>query len=220
MTMIKRYNLENLNGWIQAGESGNSGGGSITPNPNYVMTPGKPPSDITPAVFSIKGKTPYANAYWYDQLGSHPEATRFNLSLSFALPSASDLSACQAVEFELQQSTGALVFNMAWQFNQVGSKTLRIFNYATKVWEDTGIPFALVAGKWTTVYAEFVRNATETWHTGIAINGIWSTIMSAHPGVPTKGAPYLNAAFQLDSVGSNPPPFYRCFVKDYNVSWI
>lgn len=206
-------NIEAKAGWIQPGNVGDTGGGSGKPNGSFLMTAG------TPATFSVKGAYPYNNSYWYLPVGARNQATQFQLALAFMFPTASDLAASQAVEMELQQSTGLLVFNMAIQFTLAGAHTLKIFNYAAKQWEDTGIPFVLTPGQWTTVAAQFVRTATEMTHVGVTLNGVAHPIGKSHAGTATNGAGYLNAAFQLDSNGSNPPPAYSVKVQNYNVSF-
>ena len=216
---VTLWNLERLTDWKQAGNTGDSGGGSSKPNGVGIMTPGTP---TTPATFSAKGNYPYNNFFWYGNITATAPctitATRFRLAMQFMLPSAADLAACQAVEYQSQQTTGKMLFNMAYQFNQT-SKTLRIFNYGTTVWEDTGIPIALVAGQWTSIVGEFARTATAMTHIGCTLNGVWHTIMSTEAGAPlTSGTPYLKESFQLDSNGKNPPTPYVCHVQNYNVS--
>ncbi len=209
-------NLEESAGWIQPGNVGNSGGGSPVPHGTYEMTLG---TMLSPATITIQPAYPYDNFYFYRGLGTFNTATHFRLALQFQLPTEADIVACQAFEFEMQQSTGALVFNMAYQFNQAGTKTLRIFNYATKVWADTGIPFTLIPGQWTTVVAEFARTASVMYHVGITVNGVWHSVLVPHNGVAVSGIGYLNAAFQLDTTGGNEPPSYKCLLQNYDVSW-
>jgi hypothetical protein len=207
-------NLEMLTTWIQAGNLGNSAGNTATGT--FVMTPA-PLGTGKPANFSAKGNAPYADSYWYVGLGAQPNATKFRQALSFMLPTPADLTACQAVEFEIQQDATGEIWNMAWQCDFT-SKKWRYFDYTAKKWVASYIPVNVTAGKWVDVVAEYVRTGTQMCHVGITIDGVWYPVLASFTGWPSGGE-YLNAAFQLDCNGMNPPPSFNCQVKNYDVSW-
>lgn len=208
-------NIERLAGWLQPGNVGNTGGGSPVPHGTYELSLG---STVTPAMAVIQPAYPYDNYYFYRTLGQFNAATQFQLAMEFMLPTAADLAASQAIEMELQQANGAFIFNMALQFTLAGPRTLKIFNYATKVWEDTGIAFTLLPGNWMAVAAQFARTATAMTHVGVYLNGTHYPIGKTHAGT-SSGSSYLNAAFQMDSTGGTPPPSYKLQIQNYNVSW-
>jgi hypothetical protein len=206
-------NIERLTNWEIPPLVGNQAG--INSPGVFTFTPG---TATAPAVFTAAGKGPWANGYFLTRLGDHSAATRFRLSLEFRLPTAADLAGVQALECECQKSSGKLIGNMATQFDQAGKKTIRIFNFAAKVWEDTGIGFTLVAGQWTSFVAEFAQTDSAMTHIGIWLNGVWHSILASHPLVPVSGNPYFNAAWQNDSMGGNPPAPYSVEVRNYTVS--
>jgi len=205
--------LETQPGWLQAGNSGDSGGGSSKPNGTFTIVPGD-------TVFSAKGNYPYNNGYWYLPItGNFDADTLFSYSLQFMLPTAADLSACQAVEFELQQNVGGNIYNMAWQADIKGSGLWRTFNYTTSAWEATTIPVKLIAGEWTAITATFLRSASGTLtHVDFTLNGVTTPINVTRAATPMVQSDYLHAAFQLDSNGMTPPTPYICHVKGMTVT--
>ena len=63
-------NIERLGNWIVPPLVGNSAG--VASPGTFTMTPGSP---TQPAVFSAQGRGPWANGYFYTQLGPNPKAT-------------------------------------------------------------------------------------------------------------------------------------------------
>jgi len=140
--------LQARSGWIQPSNAGDTGGSSDKQNGTFVMAPGEV------ATFSAAGAYAYNNGYWYYRLGPQPSATRFLFRFAVQLPTDADVAACQAVEFELQQTIAGVVYNMAWQAPLLEGGQWRTFDYANHVWLGAGVPLdktLFSAGKWLTI---------------------------------------------------------------------
>ena len=215
--------FEQQSDWIQAGNTGDTGGGSAKPNgtfrmkPSTVEIPATAAVPAAPAMFSAEGKYPYNNGYWYRVIpGAWNAMTYFCYQVQFMLPTAADLQACQAVEFELQQNVGGHIYNMAWQADIKGCGAWRTFDYNTSQWIQTSIPASLTAGEWMAVEAVYLRGADCTLtHVSLSVDGVVHPVNIRKAGTPKVESDYVHCAFQLDS-GSTPVP-YVCHVQGVNV---
>ena len=215
--------FEQHSDWIQASNTGDTGGGSAKPNGTFMMKPATLEIPATaavpaaPAMFSAEGKYPYNNGYWYIVIpGAWNAMTYFCYEVQFMLPTMADLDACRAVEFELQQNVGGHIYKMAWQAYIKGTGVWRTFDYNTSQWVPTVIPVSITAGEWTAMEAVYLRGEDcNLTHVSLSVNG------TRHPVNITKAATakvqgdYVHCAFQLDS-GSTPVP-YVCHVQGVNV---
>lgn len=208
---------------VQAGNTGDTGGGSSKVNGTFVMKPATFDIPATaavpaaPAMFTAEGKYPYNNGYWYRAIpGEWNAMTYFCYQLQFMLPTAADLEACQAVEFELQQNVGGQIYNMAWQADIKGSGAWRTFDYNTSKWVMTSIPVGITAGEWTAIEAVYLRGSDCTLtHVSLSLNGVEYPVNIRKAATPKVESDYVHCAFQLDS-GSTPVP-YVCHVQGVNV---
>lgn len=206
-------NLEESASWIQPGSVGGNPPPPGETNGTFVMTP------AVPCTFSAKGNYPWNNGYFYINLpGAWDAMTFFDYRLQFMLPTAADFAACQAVEFELQQVTEGAIFNMAWQADLKGSGKWRTFNYTTSTWEATAIPAIVKPGQWVSVIARYLRAPSTLTHLTLSLNGIESIVNITRSATLFTGSDYVHAAFQLDTLGSNPPPSYQCQVREISVT--
>lgn len=177
-------------GWEQPGNVGNDN--ATGPLTTTTMTPSRG------ALFTIKGDGPYANAYWLKRCGAI-SATEFRYALDVMFPAASDIAACQALEFEMQQSVGGKMFNMAWQLD-FHSKTCRPFNYAASAWEPSSIPVPFFTpGAVVSLVSTFSRKDGAGVHKNLFVNGYSYPVDISHPLVPKTDGDYFNVAFQMDT---------------------
>jgi len=185
-------NLE-LTPWLLApGTAANTGstGSSAT------ATQGQP--GVSCAWFKLAPKGPYANGYWYNQLGADATRTSFTYDLRFMFGTAIDAAASQAVELDIQQVIGGVVYNMGWQFD-FADNALRVWNRSGKTWVKTGKPcLRWIQGQWIHILAEQHRIGGNVIHDAITINGLRLPIDMSFPA-PTLGLnDMLNCAIQLD----------------------
>ncbi len=194
--------LENdVTAWVQAGNTGDTGGGSAKANGQFTITP-------KATTFHADGAYAYNNGYWYRVLpGDWSNATLFKYSFQFRFPSAADLAACQAVEFELQQSLGGKIHNMAWQADYAATKMWRPFDYSASKWVDTSIQAnPPEAGAWFTVEAVYLRTGDTVTHVSLTLDGVTHLVNFTRQATAEPEADYVHAAFQLDS-NSVPTPY-------------
>lgn len=197
-------NLDADAGWEQPGNVGNDN--AVGPSTATTMTASHG------ALFTIKGNGPYANAYWLKRCGSF-EATEFEYALNVMFPTAADIKACQALEFEMQQSVGGKLFNMAWQLDFV-TKTCRPFNYAATAWEVSGIPLPLFEpGKFVSLVSTFSRQDSVGIHKALSINGYCYPVNLSHPLTEKASGDYFNVALQMDT-NSNGDAYSVCAKMD------
>jgi hypothetical protein len=226
--------IQARSGWIQPSNAGDSGGSSAKPSGTFLFTPGKV------AVFSAQGAYPYNNGYWYYKLGAQNDATRFLYRFLVQYPTAADLVASQALEFELQQTIAGKVYNMAWQApfkrspDLTGKRYWRTFDYTAsrtkapgEYWHDTQVVLdSTIFGdsKLVAVDAEYRRNPDDTiTHVALSLNGQRFPVGVTRPGYQeaAKGTySGFNVAFQLDSNSKTPPTPYKVNVEGMEVHWV
>jgi len=207
--------LQALPNWIQAGSTGNTGGGSPTnPSGLFQMTPGNT------ATFSIRASIPYAGAYWYYNIpGAWNTATYFEHRMRVTFPSMADFHASQAIEFELQQNVGSTIYNMAFQFDFGGSHLVRTFDYNKTMWVPTSIPTsAFNPTGINNIAVVFLRDAPGKTVTtlGISINNVWYPVNVTRKGTPRVESDYVHCAFQLDANYAKTP--YSVNVENMGVT--
>lgn len=186
-------NMEALTDWTQPGTVGNTGGGSTAGPIQGGMTQG------SPAVAFLKPTGPYQNQYNVRSVpGSWDAMTYFEYRLRFMFPTAQDIAAHQAFEFELQQNVGGHIYNMAWQRRP--KDFWYSFNYSTSSWESSGIPVGqLIPGQWIDVAASFLRGGDATLtHLALRVDGLTTQVNITREATARVESDYLNAAFQLD----------------------
>jgi hypothetical protein len=209
-------NLEKSTSWIQAGTTGNKGGGDPNAPKQGIFTPGYP------ATFAMTGKNPY----WYIQLAKINaeilNRTRFTYALAFQFPDADQLKNCQAVEFELQAHIGAEIYNMAWQMPLKEKFMWRTFDFTNKAWEQTPQPMPvdtslIQPGRYLYLLAEYYRdpNAKTLTHVALSINGRKNLVGVTRPCTTAAVASSFNAAFQLDSATGLAP--YHVLAENFEV---
>src|SRR5438270_603873 len=95
-------NIDQLSGWLTCSTCAGAGGSgpSTSHSMQYVSSPSMDGRSIQ---FNVGGSSPYANAIWWKQLGSHDSATHFVYDMYFYLKNP---SVAQALEFDVNQTRG------------------------------------------------------------------------------------------------------------------
>ena len=211
-------NIED-NPWRTCGACGNAGGtGSVA---NYSATTGmvSPSEDGSSTQFAIAATVPFTNAYFF-QIHSPVHAQFGSLTYEFDVfvPNGFE-SAPQAIEFECQQKLNGWIYNFGWQANYA-AKTWRIFNYAAKRWDDTGISFTNFSpGGWHHILAEFHSDAStnSVWHDALTIDGVRTPVNIRHDAFLASGTDQFTNALQLDS--NRLPAAYSIFVDKMKITY-
>ena len=217
LTVFSR--IEEQSEWTTCGNCGNTGASGATAS--YTMTRGitNPTTDGSSSQFWIGGPYAYKNAYWYIRQATSPSTPFQYLKYEFDLyVPANYASAPQAIEFECQQKANGYIYNYAWQADYA-KKQWRIFNYVTRAWEATNVPFAKFSGDtWHHVIAEYHGEGTSVVHDALTIDGVRYAVGIKHGAkyVGTTGH-YLTNAFQLDLNGS--ATAYKVYVDGMKVSY-
>lgn len=208
-------NMEALTDWTQPGNVGDSGGGSPKLPGIGLWSSG------SPAVVSWKPAYAYNNAYFLRTAraaGAANAMTYFEYRLRFMFPTAADIAAHQAFEFELQQNVGSRIYNMAWQRRP--KDYWYSFNYNTSTWESSGIASGqLNPGQWVDVSANFLRGGDSTLtHLALRVDGTTTPVNVTREATAKAESNYLNAALQLDGNASAAP--YECMVLDMGITML
>lgn len=197
------------NPWLLAGgTAANSPGGTGT----ATATQTKP--GVQSATVAIVPAAPYADKYFYQTLGAHPELTRFRQEGSFLFPTTGDALAPQAIEFDLQQVLGGVVYNWGVQFDY-GEGMLRVWDRGGKTWVPTGVTLPRMSpGVWAQCSWEIHREAEKVVYDKLVVNG--ASLLLAPKGIPALEMSFptptlglgdmLNYGFQLDG-GKVPQAF-------------
>lgn len=162
------------------------------------------------AFFAISPSGPFANAYWYKQLGAAPLWTKFSYAASFMFPTQGDSDASRALELDLQQVIGGQVFNFGWQADFADS-SFRVWDRSTGsggwVAAIDGLP-RWKSNQWYTMVGRGHRTATELVYTEIAVDDVTSKINIVKPLAKIDLPDMLNVGVQIDT-GQKP---YRVMV--------
>lgn len=167
--------------------------------------------------FTLRPHGPYADRYWYRELGADPFKSRYRYEASFLFGSVADSNAPQAVEMDIQQCIGGLVFNPALQF-AFASNQIRIWNRSIKPqgeWVPTGLPCPRWNfGQWQTVAIEAYRTLNTVVYDFVTANGATTKLNQSY-AAPNLGKPEMqNIGFQLD--GPKDGTGYKVYVDAMN----
>lgn len=175
------------------------GGGATKLEPGCAkQTPGNPMTlSLDP------GGKPFMDPYWYLKLPPQSFQTAiYDLSVKF--PSAKDLAASQAFEFELRDDSISEEEDGGWQAD-FGTGFWRLYDFKNARWVQTkiGLPNSVVwlAGvNIGAVYsvAEGTTIPDGITFQGLLINGVWNPVGQLEIAVHTSTSPKFNMAVQLD----------------------
>jgi hypothetical protein len=153
--------------------------------------------------FNVTGGTPWADVLWWKQVGGDDSATHFVYEISFYLD---NVSAAQALEFNVNQNSGGLRFEYATQCDIRGSHHWRVWWPAQKHWFDTGVACARpLENAWNHLVWELSRNSQHqvVWE-AVTLNGQRSVVNQSFDSYPATGSG-IDVAFQMDSDGGPTP---------------
>ena len=209
-------NIQNQNGWRTCGGCGNNGGAGT--GPQYDISQGiySPSISGSSADFYVSSGPVYSGAYYFIEQPTVPNpVTYLKYEFDLYIPSQY-VNAPQALEWECQENANGYTYNFAWQADY-GSGHLRVFNYTTKNWEDTGIPFQkLSGGTWHHIIALNHASGTQTVHDSITIDGVTTPVNITHQALYTGNGPELTNAFQLDLDQNGTP--YQVYLDNMKVT--
>jgi mRNA-degrading endonuclease toxin of MazEF toxin-antitoxin module len=187
--------IEQMTGWQSCDAcAGIGGAGPQTP---YSMTQNlsSPSMDGRAAEFWVGGSTPYSNALWWKQLGGNSAVSNFVYDLYFYVK---DPTASQALEFDVNQSTGGRKWIFGTECNMTNTGQWRIWDTANVKWNTTGIPCTRPAAyQWHHLVWEFKREGDYTKFISVTLDGKKSYINRSYLSRPS-GAYELNVAYQMD----------------------
>lgn len=167
--------------------------------------------------FTLRPHGPYADRYWFRELGADPFKSKYRYEVSILFGSAADSSAVQAIELDIQQVIGGIVFNPALQFD-FAEDIVRIWNRSIKPqgeWEPIGLACPRWDfGKWVTVSLEAHRTASTISYDSVTVSGVTREVKAIYPA-PNLGKPdMLNLGFQLDGPKEGIP--FKVYVDAMN----
>lgn len=162
---------------------------------------------VASATRGIQPAGAYADKYWYFQLGPNPSYVRFKQEYSFLFPTTADSTDSQAVETDLQQCIGGIVFNWGFQFD-FAENEMRVWNRSGGNW--VALPGVAcpryAAGVWVTIVLEGHRDAANIYYDAYTVQGVRTPLTQSFPA-PNLGKPdMLNVGQQLD--GEKVPAAY------------
>jgi len=209
-------NIQNQQGWQTCGGCGNDGGGGSGPSYGISQGIGSPSRSGSAADFYMNGGPAYSGGYSFIEQPTVPNPVTY-LKYEFDLYIPSQFaSAPQALEWECQENANGYTYNFAWQADY-SSGTWRVFNYATKNWEDTGIVFQKFSpDTWHHVIAMYHASGTQIVHDSITVDGVTRPANITHQALYTGNGPELTTAFQLD-LDQNGTPF-QVYVDNMKVT--
>jgi hypothetical protein len=207
-------NIQARADWKQAGNTGDSGGGSAKASGVFTVTPGQV------ARFTAAGAYAYNNGYFYANLAGANSYAHYTQETAFSFATAADLAASMGVETNFEHSTGSARFNGGLQALFGSDKDPDTGAIVTHVWRwyDIGrncwrtlseVPFDITAfapGKTVDVVQEFERSADGMTFTALTVNGTRYVINRKSAAKASTWSPYLQVGFQLDSK-STPAPY-------------
>jgi hypothetical protein len=194
-------NLQYQNWLVASGTAANSGSVGNTATSTQTL-PG-----VACATRGIKPNGSYADKYWYFPIGKQPQIVRFKQEYSILFASEADSAASQAVETDLQQCIGGVVFNFGVQLYFTQNE-IRIWNRSAGVWvvvPGRACPRA-AAGTWVNIVLECHRDASNVYYDAVTVFGVRTVLNQSFPAPALGLSDMLNVGEQLD--GENAPNAY------------
>jgi len=192
--------IQSMKGWQDCGSCAGKGGhGPDTPRymHQFIATPSM---SGKASEYWIGPKVPYSAALWWKQLDAQSKASHFTYDLYFYVKNP---SAAQALEFDMNQSSGNRKFIFGTQCDIKGHRDWDVWDTANSRWIQTGIACsAPPAYTWNHLVLEFTRSSNQTTFVSVTLNGKKSYINRTFNTFGVN-ASELNAAVQLDGNGND-----------------
>ena len=199
--------IQKQSGWQTCGGCGNSGGSGQGPAYGFTQGISTPSLSGSSTDFWVSGGPAFSGGYYFVEQPSVPNPVSY-LRYEFDLYVPSQYAtAPQALEFECQQNANGYTYNYAWQADYA-SNTWRVFNYTTKQWEPTRIPFQPFApDTWHHIIAVYHASGTQVVHDSLTVDGTTYPANVTHDALFTGNGPELTDAFQVD-LNANSAPYH------------
>lgn len=170
--------------------------GGSGPSVNHYMWAGvtSPSLDGDSTQFVINGGFPYADAIWWKQLGGDSNAAHFLYDLYFYI---ADTGASEALEFDVNQSTGGRKYTFGTQCGVNYDHQWDVWDTAGYHWRPTGVPCNVLPNTWNHYTGEFYRANGRTTVVSITLNGVKSYVNATYNSIPSR-AYEVNVVFQMD----------------------
>lgn len=142
-------------------------------------------------------------------------ATKFTISCDYML---SPLASVQAAELDYQiRKSDGTVINVGPQLIPDGfGWQVRGFDFVSKKWVPLGVKASPSTGKTIHLEVSATCDGKIVQFTQVAVDGVVTPVTFSHPVTMDKaGAPYINAAYQLDATADAKP--YKATVDNLTV---
>lgn len=152
-----------------------------------------------------------------DQKAALEAATKFNVGCDVALD---PLASAQAFELDYQiRKSDGVVINVGLQLVPAGTGwQLRGFDFVKKDWEPIGAKVTPKAGTLVHIEVSATCDGKTVQFVQVIADGATTPVTFNHPvSQSTKGAPYLNCAYQLDATGD--AKTYKATVDNLSVTF-
>lgn len=187
-------NISAIGGWSDCGACAGAGGSGPTVPYSIAQNISSPSLDGHSAHFWIGGKTPYADALWWKELGANASVSHFTYDVYFYYTNA---GAPQALEFDTNQSVGGRRYIFGTQCN-VAARQFDVWNTAGAYWMHTGVTCTVPPTyTWNHLTWEYERVNGQTHFISVTLNGKKS-YLNIYGGSRAMGGGELNVAFQID----------------------
>lgn len=157
---------------------------------------------------------PYANGYFYKQLGPQPAYSNYDYPLRLMIATPDECAAVQAVELDIQQVIAGIVYNTGLQFDFQANQT-RVWNRTASQWVVTG----QLCPRWLAGVWQVVDLKTHRQTVGSNVNVVYDGV-DGFPSTLTFPAPNLklpdmmNVAIQIDGNSAGAP--VRVYIDQVN----
>jgi len=162
------------------------------------MTEGvsSPSLDGQSAKFTIAGPTGYSNELWYKSLGGGTNVTHFIYDLYFYIDNP---TAAQALEFDVNQTLGGLLWTWGTECNFNGSGKWDIWDALNENWVPTSVdckPFP--TNTWIHLVWNFERVNGQEHYISVTINDVTYPVNVTYGPQQNWTLEDINVAFQMD----------------------
>jgi hypothetical protein len=160
---------------------------------------GSPSLSGSSARFDV-GPSVWGAALFWKELGSHDEAQNMTYNLDFYIDDS--VANAQALEFDVNQTTGGSKYIFGTECDFRGSGTWRVWNAPGATWASTGIACPVPqANTWHHLTWELQRGAGQTHFIAVTLDGNRQSVGMAFNGTSLSGSG-LDVAFQADLMAS------------------